>query len=98
MLCLFFKSRSLMLIFGQTFFLELSLVLLLGCRLSVFFDFPLLSAELVPDGACSAADYRSEGRLIQSPPGRGSEPCRFNSESETRVVFQCFFCTVYADS
>ena len=26
-------------------------------------------------------DYRSEGRLIQSPPGRGSEPCRFNPES-----------------
>ena len=72
MLCLFFKSRPLMQIFGQTFFLELSLVLLPGCRLSVFFDFPLLSAELVLDEACDAADYRSEGRLIQSPPGRGS--------------------------
>ena len=58
--------------FRTDIFLELSLVLLPGCRLSVFFDFPSLSAELVLDEACDAADYRSEGRLIQSPPGRGS--------------------------
>ena len=33
----------------------------------------------------SSVDYRSEGMLIQFPPGRGRRPCRFNSESETRV-------------
>ena len=29
--------------------------------------------------------------LIQFPPGRGKRPCRFNSESETRVSVSVFF-------
>ena len=36
-------------------------------------------------------DYRSEGRLIQSPPGRGSEPCRFNPESRVTGGVSVFF-------
>ena len=39
----------------------------------------------------SSVDYRSEGMLIQFPPGRGRRPCRFNSESETRVSVSVFF-------
>ena len=48
-----------------------------------------LSASLCHQQAHSQrfpVDYRSEGRLIQSPPGRGSEPCRFNPESRVTGV------------
>ena len=55
------------------------------CCVILPFGFPFVISGACLGGSVSSVDYRSEGMLIQFPPGRGRRPCRFNSESETRV-------------
>ena len=55
------------------------------CCVILPFGFPFVISGACLGGSVSSVDYRSEGMLIQFPPGRGKRPCRFNSESETRV-------------
>ena len=81
MLCLFREIAVAIADFGTDIFSSAFAFLLSSvrlCRVILPFGIPLSSAGPL---AGLSADYRSEGRLIQSPPGRGSEPCRFNPES-----------------
>ena len=61
------------------------------CCVILPFGFPFVISGACLGGSVSSVDYRSEGMLIQFPPGRGKRPCRFNSESETRVSVSVFF-------
>ena len=61
------------------------------CCVILPFGFPFVISGAGLGGSVLSADYRSEGMLIQFPPGRGKRPCRFNSESETRVSVSVFF-------
>ena len=61
------------------------------CCVILPFGFPFVISGACLGGSVSSVDYRSEGMLIQFPPGRGRRPCRFNSESETRVSVSVFF-------
>ena len=82
------KSRLLLRILGQTFFLRAaarSFAWFRLCCVILPFGFPFVISGACLGGSVSSVDYRSEGMLIQFPPGRGKRPCRFNSESETRV-------------
>ena len=82
------KSLVLLRILGQTFFLRAaarSFAWFRLCCVILPFGFPFVISGACPGGSVSSVDYRSEGMLIQFPPGRGKRPCRFNSESETRV-------------
>ena len=88
MLCLFRKIAGAMWILGQTFFLRAaarSFAWFRLCCVILPFGFPFVISGACLGGSVSSVDYRSEGMLIQFPPGRGRRPCRFNSESETRV-------------
>ena len=88
------KSRLLLRILGQTFFLRAaarSFAWFRLCCVILPFGFPFVISGACPGGSVSSVDYRSEGMLIQFPPGRGRRPCRFNSESETRVSVSVFF-------
>ena len=88
------KSRLLLRILGQTFFLRAaarSFAWFRLCCVILPFGFPFVISGACLGGSVSSVDYRSEGMLIQFPPGRGRRPCRFNSESETRVSVSVFF-------
>ena len=88
MLCLFRKIAGAMWILGQTFFLRAaarSFAWFRLCCVILPFGFPFVISGACLGGSVLSVDYRSEGMLIQFPPGRGRRPCRFNSESETRV-------------
>ena len=100
MLCLFRKIAGAMWILGQTFFLRAA------ARSFAWFRLCCVQISLLPCRCCKLSaslfhqqdhsrglpvDYRSEGRLIQSPPGRGSEPCRFNPESRVTGGVSVFF-------
>ena len=65
----------------DTFFERFRFSFVLGLPLSCDFAFRLSLCHQQGHSRGLPVDYRSEGRLIQSPPGRGSEPCRFNPES-----------------
>ena len=88
------KSRLLLRILGQTFFLRAdarSFAWFRLCCVILPFGFPFVISGACLGGSVLSVDYRSEGMLIQFPPGRGRRPCRFNSESETRVSVSVFF-------
>ena len=88
MLCLFRKIAAAIADFGTDIFLRAaarSFAWFRLCCVILPFGFPFVISGACLGGSVSSVDYRSEGMLIQFPPGRGRRPCRFNSESETRV-------------
>ena len=88
MLCLFRKIAAAIADFGTDIFLRAaarSFAWFRLCCVILPFGFPFVISGACLGGSVLSVDYRSEGMLIQFPPGRGRRPCRFNSESETRV-------------